>query len=170
MILLYSLFGARETKHALRILLTWILGVVSKQLIKTDPWPSRRLHHFGKFLEPSDEWAGRGCYCFLMRRHSWSFLTYQEWAPETCRAKNLNFSVLTLLMSLRYFGNELYNRGPNTVIAFSSRDCAGFLFVRYWINHCFPCLGCFLVFIVCPIMPSIFGTVCCVILKIYITL
>ena len=27
---------------------------------KTAPWPSRGLHHFGKFLEPSDEWAGRG--------------------------------------------------------------------------------------------------------------
>ena len=29
------------------------------------------------------------------------------------------------------FGNELYNRGPNTVIAFSGRDCAAFLFVGY---------------------------------------
>ena len=44
-------------------------------------------------------------------------------------------------MSLRYFGNELYNRGPNKVIAFSWRDCAGFLFVGYWITHCVPCLG-----------------------------
>ena len=67
-----------------------------------------------------------------------------------------NFSVLTLSMSLRYFGNELYNRFPNTVIAFSWRDCAGFLFVGYWIMHCVPCLRCFLVFIVCPIVPSIF--------------
>ena len=25
---------------------------------KTAPWPSQGLHHFGKFLEPSDEWAG----------------------------------------------------------------------------------------------------------------
>ena len=61
---------------------------------------------------------------------------------------------LTLSLSLRYFGNELYNRGPNTVIAFSWRDCARFLFVGYWITHCVPCLECFLVFIVCPIMPS----------------
>ena len=28
-------------------------------------------------------------------------------------------------MSLWYLGNELYKRGPNTVIAFSWRDCAG---------------------------------------------
>ena len=34
-------------------------------------------------------------------------------------SSNFNFSDLTLSMSLRYFGNELYNRGPNTVIAFS---------------------------------------------------
>ena len=34
---------------------------------KTVPRPSRGLHHFGKFLEPSDELAGRGCFCFLMR-------------------------------------------------------------------------------------------------------
>ena len=63
-------------------------------------------------------------------------------------------------MSLRYFGNELYKRSPNTVNAFSWRDCAGFLFVGYWITHCVPCLGCFLVFILCPIVPSIFGTIC----------
>ena len=74
---------------------------------KTAPWPSQGLHHCGKFLEPSDEWAGRGCYCFLMRWH------------------NLNFSVLTLSMSLRYFGNELYNQGPNTVIAFSNPIVTG---------------------------------------------
>ena len=67
-----------------------------------------------------------------------------------------------------HFGNELYNRDPNTVIAFSWRDCAGFLFVGYWITHCVSCLGCFLVFIACPIVPSIFGTICCVIFQIYI--
>ena len=45
--------------------------------------------------------------------------------------------------------------------------CAGFLFVGYWITHCVPCLGCFLVFIVSPIVPSIFGTICCVIFQTY---
>ena len=44
-------------------------------------------------------------------------------------------SVLTLLMSVRYFDNELYNRSPNTVIAFSWRDCAGFLFVNWILNN-----------------------------------
>ena len=134
---------------------------------KTAPWPSRGLHHFGKFLEPSDEWAGWGCYCFLMRWHSWLF-SWSGMSSRNLSSSNLNFSVLTLSMSLRYFGNELYNRGPNTIIAFSWRDCAGFLFVGYWITHCIPCLGCFLVFIVCPIVSSIFGTICCVIFQIYI--
>ena len=36
---------------------------------KTAPWPSRGLHHFGKFLGSSDEWAGRGCCFNLMRWH-----------------------------------------------------------------------------------------------------
>ena len=57
----------------------------------TAPWPSRRLHHFGKVLEPSDEWDFRGCCCFLLRRHSWSFLAHQEWAPEIRRAQILIF-------------------------------------------------------------------------------
>ena len=43
---------------------------------KSAPWPSRGLHHFGKCLEPSDEWAGRGCCCFLMRWHRWVFLAH----------------------------------------------------------------------------------------------
>ena len=59
-------------------------------------------------------------------------------------------------MSLRYFGNELYKRGPNTVIAFSWRDCARFLFVGDWITHCVPYLGCFLVFILCPMSHQYF--------------
>ena len=136
---------------------------------KTAPWSSRGLHNFGKFLEPSDEWAGRGCYCFLvipwaLRWVSWSrmlllpdavtLLGIFGWSGMSSRitsSSNLNFSVLTLSMSLGYFGNELHNRGPNAVTAFSWRDCAGFLFVGYWITHCVPCLGCFLVFIVCPL-------------------
>ena len=51
---------------ALVWILAWILGLVSKQH-KTAPWPSRGLHHLGKFLEPYDESAGRGCCCFLLR-------------------------------------------------------------------------------------------------------
>ena len=42
------------------------------------------------------------------------------------------------------------NRGPNTVIAFSWRDCARFLFVGYWITHCVPCLGVFSGFYIVP--------------------
>ena len=64
-----------------------------------------------------------------------------------------------MLLTLRCFGNELYNRGPNTVIAFSWRDCPVFLFVWYWITHCVPCIGCFLR-VLAPYA-------CCVIFQIY---
>ena len=57
----------------------------------TAPWPSRGLHHFGKFFEPSDEWAGRGCRCFLMMWYSWAVLAHQEWVPEICRAQICQF-------------------------------------------------------------------------------
>ena len=73
----------------------WILTYLDTwsgfESAKTAPWPSRGLHHIGKFLEPSDEWAGRGCCCFLMRWHSWAFLAHQEWAPEICLALILIF-------------------------------------------------------------------------------
>ena len=57
---------------------------------KTAPWPSRGL----QFLEPSDEWAGRGCYCVLMRWHSWAFLADQEWAQETSQLKMKGVSLV----------------------------------------------------------------------------
>ena len=66
--------------------ITWILTWSGFEAAKTAPWPSRGLNHFGKFLETSDEWAGRGCCCFLMRWHSWAFLVHQEWVPEMYRA------------------------------------------------------------------------------------
>ena len=34
---------------------------------KTAPRPSRGLHPIDIFLQPQDELAGRGCYCFHMR-------------------------------------------------------------------------------------------------------
>ena len=72
-----------------KLLLTWS----GFEATKTAPWPSRGIHHFGKFLEPSDKWAGRGCYCFLLRWHSWVFLSDQEWAPETSLAQIWNFQL-----------------------------------------------------------------------------
>ena len=145
---------------------TWILGVASKQL--------RLLHgrvgdstivvnslspQMSELVEDAiASWCGDKFDIF-----GWSGMV-----SGNLSSSNLNFSVLTLWMSLRYFGNELYNRGPNAVISFSWRDCAGFLFVGYWITRCVLCLGCFLAFIVWPIVPSIFGTICCVIFQIYI--
>ena len=98
-----------------------ILRVVSKQL---DLFHGK-FHHLGKFREPYVEIADQGCYCFLRRCHGlsfWAFLSYS----------NLNFSVLTSLMSLRYLSIELHKRVPNTVISFFVwSGCAGFIFVWY---------------------------------------
>ena len=62
-------------------------------------------------------------------------------------------------MSLKYFGNELYNRGPNTVIAFSFRDCAGFLLVYMLFYNTLCSMSWFLDFILCRIVPSTYGTI-----------
>ena len=42
------------------IMLTYLDTWSGFEAAKTAPWPSRGLHHCGKFLEPSDERAGRG--------------------------------------------------------------------------------------------------------------
>ena len=66
---------------------TCLLAWSGFEAVKTAPWRRRGLQNFGKLIEPSDEWAGRGCCCFLMRWHSWVFLAHQEWAPKTCWAQ-----------------------------------------------------------------------------------
>ena len=42
---------------------TWILWYLDTwsglEAVKTAPWPSLGLYHFGKFLEPSDECCSR---------------------------------------------------------------------------------------------------------------
>ena len=76
---------------------------------KTAPWPSLGLHHFGKLFEPSDELAGQRCCCFLMWYYSWAYFGPSGMSSLNLSSSNLNFSVLTLSMSLRYFGNELHN-------------------------------------------------------------
>ena len=82
---------------------------------KPAPWQSRGLHHLVNSLSPKMselvEDAVASC---------WGDI----WGLSGMSSRNLsssswNISVLTLSMFLRYFGNELYNRGPNTVIAFS---------------------------------------------------
>ena len=66
----------------------------------------------------------------------------------------------------------MYKRGPNRVIAYSWRDCAGFLNPGDWmflnsITRCVPCLVWIQVFILVLIVASIFSTICCVVLKIH---
>ena len=56
--------------------------------------------------------------------------------------------------------SELYKQGQNSDIAFSGRNyCAKFLFVEYSITHCVPWLGLFRVYILRPIVQSIYDTI-----------
>ena len=71
----------------------------SFEAAKTAPWRSRGLHHFGKFLEPSDKWAGRGCCCFLMRWHSWTFLLIRNELQKFVELKFEFFSFNTFDVS-----------------------------------------------------------------------
>ena len=146
--------------------LTWILGVASQQLKLLRGRVGDSTIVLNSLSPQMSELVedAIASWCGDIVGHFWLIRNGVEKLVEL----KFEFSGLTLSMSLRYFGNELYNRSPNTVIAFSRRDCAGFLFVGYWITYCVPCLGCFLVFIVCPIVPSIFCTICCVIFQIYI--
>ena len=71
-------------------------------------------------------------------------------------------------MCLRYLGNELYNHARHkcSILQFLRGLCWVSIF---WIllTHCVPCLGWFLVFILCSCVHSIFDTICCVIVQIY---
>ena len=98
------------------LLLTWILGVASKQL--------RLLHgRVGDFTivvnSLSPQMSELVEDASLLFPDSVTLLGIFGWSGMVSRnlsSSNLNFSVLTLSMFLRYFGNELYNRRPNTVI------------------------------------------------------
>ena len=63
---------------------------------------------------------------------------------------NLNFSVLTLSVSLRYFGNELYKQGPKySYCIFLKGLC--WVFVCWILNNALCSMSyVFLVFILCP--------------------
>ena len=63
----YDLWGMKlNASKTKTLILTYLDTWSGFEAAKTAPWPSRGLHFCGKFLEPSDESARRGCYCFLM--------------------------------------------------------------------------------------------------------
>ena len=112
----------------------WILDVLcwlyldnwsGFEAAKTPPWLSRGLHHRGKFLELSDEWAGRGCYCFLMRCHSWALLADQEWCRWIIELKFEFFSFNTFDVSqifwqraiLKQFLSNSWNRSQQVMVS-----------------------------------------------------
>ena len=108
---------------------TWILGVVSKQLrllhdrVEDSTTSVNSLsHQISELVEDAvASWCGDIVGHFWLIRNGLQNLS----------SSNLNFSVLTLSMSLRYFGNELYKRGPNTVISY-------YIFLKgfCWVSVC----------------------------------
>ena len=93
-------------------LITYLLGYWSGfEAAKTAPWPGWRLHHCCKVLEPSDEWAGRGCYCFLMRWHSWHYWLIRNVVEKLVELKFEFFSFNTFDVS-QIFCQRVVQPGP----------------------------------------------------------
>ena len=136
--------------------------------VKPAPLLSRGFIHLAKLLEPIDEIAGQGFYCFLLRWHSLAFRLIRNVFYNFFKLKLIVFSFNTLMFSDIYAASCTSEAQTLLIITFSWRDCAGVLFVGYWITHCVPSLGCFMVSILCSIVPSIFCTIFCVIFQIYI--
>ena len=143
------------------ILLLLILSVVSKQLILR---PNRRLHRCFRFPGPSDEIAGPGCCCFSPRWHGWSFWGDQGWVPEICLARILIFQFYHFRCPLDFRQRVVQAKPRQSYCIFSIILC--------WVSDWYSITQCsmprmFSGFYSVPIVPSIFGTICCVIFPIY---
>ena len=86
-------------------------------------------------------------------------------SSKNLSCSNLNFSVLKVSVSQIFWQRVVQTRPKYSYCIFLKGLC--------WVSVCWilnnvPCLWCFLVFILCPTVSSIFGTICCVIFQIYI--
>ena len=143
-----------------KIYIYCILGVVSKQLILL------RGRGFTAVVDsliwPSEEIAGPGCYWFLPR---WYIVEHFELIRVEfqkfveLKFEIFGFNIFDFLWIFRQRVVQARLKHRDCIFW----DCARFLFVGYSITHCGPCQGCFLVFILCPIVKCIFGTICCII-------
>ena len=130
-------------------LCTRILGVVSKHLRVLHVWVGDSTTSVNSLSPQMSElvedafasWCGD-----IVRIFS------HQYCKDLQKFVELKFEIFSLntFDVSQIFWQRVVQTNPNTVIAFSWRDCAGFLFVEYWITHCVPCLGCFLVFIFVP--------------------
>ena len=166
--------GSWETKQKQTILCTpykkyWILWVVSKQLKLLHGRVRDSTTSVNSLSPQMSELVEDECSCFLMRWHVGHFWLIRNKLQKFVELKFEFFSFNTFDVS-QIFWQRVVQTRPKYSYCIFLKGLAGFLFVGYWITHCVPCLVCFLVFIVCPIVPSIFGTICCIIIQIYIIL
>ena len=121
--------------------------------------PSHRLHRYSIFLNWAQQWdRWSGMLLLLSAMTSLGILGSSRMCSRNLSISNLNFSVLTLSMYFRYLGNEFCKRRWNIVTEFSWRDYDCFLFVEYSITPSVTCIGWFLSFILCHIVPSLSQT------------
>ena len=107
----------------MRLILTWILRVASKQQRLLHGWVRDSTTVVNSLSPQMSElvedaiafWCGN-----IVGHFCWSGMV-----PRNLLSSNLNFSIS---ISLRYFGNKLYKRSPHTVIAFSCGLC--------WVSGC----------------------------------
>ena len=71
-----------------------------------------------RLLKPDDDIADQGCSCFLPRCHIVRHFGLSRIGLEILSSSYLNKKNLTLIMYLRYLGNDLSKRVTNAVIAF----------------------------------------------------
>ena len=115
----------------------------------------------GELVEDAvTSWCGDIVGHFSLIRNELKKFVEPKFLPFWC-------SVLTLLMSVIFWQRVVQPRPKYSYCIFLKGLC--WVSVCWILNktHCVPCLGCFLVFILCPVVPSIFGIICCVILQIY---
>ena len=104
-----------------------------------------------------------GSWCGHIVGHFW--LIMQEWALKKFRAQIWIFQFEHFRCLSDILVRSCTNEAKYSYWIFLKGLC---WVSGYWITHCVPCLGFFCFFIVCPIVPSIFGAICCVIFQIYI--
>ena len=93
-------------------------------------------------------------------------LVCEYWNSQTCWASKLVSQILRVKKC-----RSLAFSGSRSCAAEAQTQLQQFLKGLCWVSvcwvHCVPCLWCFLVSILCPIAPLIFGTICCGIFHIY---
>ena len=160
-ICMHTLYSIVTVHYMHLCILTWILGVVSKQL--------RLLHdRVGDSTTLVDSLSPQlselvedavASWCGDIGGHFWLIRNELQKLVEL---KFKFFIFNTFDVCLIFWQRVVQPRPKHSYCMLLEGLCWVSVCYGYWIVHCVPCLGCFLFFIVCPIVPSIFVTICCV--------